>query len=648
MDIYEKKYLKYKKKYLNLKQFGSSDIKKSAESDKPAEPAESAESAEPAKSAESAKPVEPAEPAEPAEPIDVVEFGTYQKQYLGVKFNGKIYYVDGFEIITDETHADAPELFKSKNIGDFEEDEKVKYGMLLLHIKNTESKYDDEKFDENLNSLELKLDDVSKFMQQLEIFKFINEKGITYSDRPSIIKNLNEEYEESLKNKFELMLTLKTLKNLKADSFPNVKTSIEKLIKERQDKIPGNYFLKKQELQKEINILTKIKNFEEKERDKNIDKELDNLKNEVPKIDSAKFDEYVEINEREFTNKEISKASDKVSKRLNMGEMEKEVYTLLEEERKSKKKDFIKKEKDEIINIKNLRAMGFTLLNLLDKNDDYHGSDSDNYRLSDFKNDDIHISEFYILLNEYKKEFLSDTIGNNKDIFDLFLDLNLEEADFLNLGFTSNDFSKSFEEGDYKIKKNGENYKLYRIKKEKGEEEDVEVKNIEVIEVIEVKEKKKGIFGNFQDKFISKKKVSNEDLNKICPTVVNECFQLKSTKPLYKNKQHERLIKKKSEELEEKISYIKDNRIVEGGVVKEGEIDKMIKTVKKLKDKLNNFYNSHFKKAGIKLGEKQKMDVFELYKILIDEKIDAKIKEKIHFKYGTKLKQYLKVYPKPS
>ena len=270
MDIYEKKYLKYKKKYLNLKQFGSSG------------------------EAESVKTMKSEEPVKSVEPTDV-EFGTYQekkKKYLGVKFNGKIYYVDFFEI---KTHADAPELFISK---DFEEDEKVKYGMLLLHINNTESKYDDEKFGENLNSLEIKLDDVNEFMQQLEILKFIKDQDIIFSSRPLIIKNLNEKYEELLKNKFELMHLLNLLK-LKYEPI-----KINDSIRERENeisKITQIYSIEKKNLQKEIYILTKIKNFEEKERDKNIDKELDNLKNEVPKIDSAKFDEYVEINERKFS-----------------------------------------------------------------------------------------------------------------------------------------------------------------------------------------------------------------------------------------------------------------------------------------------------------------------------------------------------------
>jgi hypothetical protein len=494
MDIYEKKYLKYKKKYLNLKQFGSADVV--AKPEKPAESEEIAETTKSEEPAKSAKPEESVEPAESAEPIDVVKFGTYQEQYLGVKFNGKIYYVDGFEIKTFD-HADAPELFKSKNIGDFKEDEKVKYGMLLIHV-NTDYKYDDEKFDENLNSLELKLDDVSKFMQQLEIFKFMNDKDIykyyyTFSDRPLIIKNLNEKYEESLKNKFELMLTLKTLKNLKDYSFQTLK--INDSIMKRQVKIPESDFLK------EIDILKKLKNFKEKsERDKNIDIELNKLKNEVPKIDSAKFEKYKNINERKFTKKERNREEELVRRRSNWSsnwtneEFNKKVNISLEEKRTSKKNDFIKEVKDEIINIKNLIAIGFKKTDLLRKNEGYHGSE------------------------EYNYKSYQDDIFNSPDSTDS---------------------------------------------------------------------------------------------------------------------------KKKSEELEEKLSYIRENRIVENGVVKEGEIDKMIKTVKQL-EKI--FLNSYFTEEGIKLDEKSKNQVFELYKNLIDEDYDINEKEKIHSTYGTKLKQYLKFY----
>ena len=45
MDIYEKKYLKYKKKYLNLKQFGSSGEAESAKTMKSEEPVKSVEAA---------------------------------------------------------------------------------------------------------------------------------------------------------------------------------------------------------------------------------------------------------------------------------------------------------------------------------------------------------------------------------------------------------------------------------------------------------------------------------------------------------------------------------------------------------------------------------------------------------------------------
>ncbi len=195
MDIYEKKYLKYKKKYLNLKQFGSSGE---------AESAKTMKSEEPAKSAKSAKPVDPVEPAESAEPIDVVKFGTYQEQYLGVKFNGNIYYVDGLEIKTNETHADDPELFISKNIKDLKEDEKVKYGELLLHIKKNT------KYDKNIKSIELYLElSQTKGIDGLSIIEIIKKKKkkqFSFNDsKDSNIFNI-EHYKEYIKKIFKNLI----------------------------------------------------------------------------------------------------------------------------------------------------------------------------------------------------------------------------------------------------------------------------------------------------------------------------------------------------------------------------------------------------------------------------------------------------------